>query len=951
MATIGLDMLIDPPSPDGPEPGEALYLLGPSTMGETASHEDPSDSQTSPRSNPPPPNPPFVFPARPSSSSGPTSIPRAAGRRPRSAIEPRSVAAKASVEDQKSVPRSPALPAFSFNPGASLPSTPGLENMFLSPPQSPSAPNSPLLTATRPTGHRHRRGGSEFVGGSIRDGEAITVLNTSPTKSDSGMASPLLQPTRPRRGHAHRRSAAISSHDLSSIIAPPPNPSVKGSSVPASPAAAEQPVAQTPHVPEKPTEVAKVVPTLVPEPVAIAVETPSPSPAELEQTPKALARNRVGFSDTLEYIPRPLSLVSTDTSSTVTARPGHSLSGSISSVISITNADRETGPFSGSAPVQKFSESRPSTAGAVMERTPSVQEQDSALRSPRRRGSIPLLGSLPPSIPVTPATPSPTRSTKKWSFFSLDPFVTGSPTRAQPDSPRSTISHLSMTEPSSTERVAEAVPPGSAESPDAPKPLSKKRSKKKKKVKTWAGSILSRKGKHRPGKQKRRAPTPPPPRPLEVIDNVEDSELHMSLEPEPSSVQSSENGDWENWTFPKPSQDEDMAYQMIDLDAALGPFNTPLPRNLEWEAAQKAGGLTKKQLHSAAGMSRFTGPGMHYYHRRAESAPELVPFEGGRFGFRRFGSSSTMADVFEEDEEEEEEDSCDSSTGASTPAAGTSIAEKPEDVAQPEEALQPAHQNLAKADIIAPFPAEANVGPSDKIDDASKMAKLAANPRPSMDRDEVVLIEPPQYLTDFPDSSGDNANSGSATPSPRHCFRPKDLAPVEVSPLDLPTTSLGPVSPWSMTQSSAFPSPRSPMSYDAQCISTAPSSVTEDNFHSLLMGEPGPEVRISVDDIPSLTSSNSTMTRDSLFAQHPQARHPPLNDQPRPASFTSTAFGRRRSSLASLSRLINSSHGERSKLSIEVPMDSEPEKKTKSSKTKRLSRMMQFWKSKDGNTA
>jgi hypothetical protein len=919
-------------------------------MSDAASHERPSDLQASPRSNPPPPNPPFVFPQRPSSSSGPSSVSRATGRRPRSAIEPRSTVAKASAEDEKAVPRSPALPAFSFNPGASQPSTPGLENMFLSPPQSPSAPNSPRLTATRPAGHGHRRGGSEFVGGSIRDGEAITVLNTSPTKSDSGMASPLLQPTRPRRGHAHRRSAAISSHDLSSIIAPPPNPSMKASNVSASPAATEWSPLQSPHVPEKPTEIEKTAPAPAPEPVAVGPVSPSPPTLELEQTPKAL-RNKVGFSDTLEYIPRPLSLVSTDTSSTVTARPGHSLSGSISSVISITNADRETGPFPGSAPAQKLSDSRPSTAGAVMERTQSIQEQDPALRSPRRRGSIPLLGSLPPSIPVSPATPSPTRSTKKWSFFSLDPFATGSPTRTQPDSPRSTTSPLNMAEPKSVERVADIVPSGSVESPDAPKPLSKKRSKKKKKVKTWAGSILSRKGKHRPGKQKRRAPTPPPPRPFEVADDVDDSELHMSLEPEPSNLQSSENGDWETWTFPKPAQDEDTSYQMIDLDAALGPFNTPLPRNLEWEAAQKAGGLTKKQLHSAAGMSRFTGPGMHYYHRRAESAPELVPFEGGRFGFRRFGSSSTMADVFEEDEEEEEEDSCDSSTGASTPAAGTSIAEKPEDVVQPEEPLQTTQHSLAKADNIAPPPVDAHPGPSRETDDVSETAKPAANPLPSLGRDEVVLIEPPQYLTEFPDSPSDNANSGSATPSPRHAFRPKDLAPVEVSPLNLPTTSLGPVSPWSMTQSSAFPSPRSPMSYDAQCISTAPSSVTEDNFHSLLMGEPGPEVRISVDDIPSLTSSNSTMTRDSLFAQHPQARHPPLNEQPRPASFTSTAFGRRRSSLASLSRLINSSHGERSKLSIEVPMDSEPEKKTKSSKTRRLSRMMQFWKSKDGNTA
>jgi hypothetical protein len=84
--------------------------------------------------------------------------------------------------------------------------------------------------------------------------------------------------------------------------------------------------------------------------------------------------------------------------------------------------------------------------------------------------------------------------------------------------------------------------------------------------------------------------------------------------------------------------------------------------------------------------------------------------------------------------------------------------------------------------------------------------------------------------------------------------------------------------------------------------------------------------------------------------QNPQARQPPpSSDLPRPASFSASAFGRRRSSLASLSRLISSSHGERSKLSMEVTMDGENEKKPKTSKTKRISRMMQFWKPKDAN--
>ncbi|KAK4150358.1 hypothetical protein C8A00DRAFT_37059 [Chaetomidium leptoderma] len=944
MATaIGPDMMIDPPSPDTLEPGAAPYLPGSPTMNDMESqHAGFSNSQASPRSYPPPPNPPFVFPARPSSSSAPSSVSRATGRRPRSAIEPRNTVPRADADEEIFVSRSPALPAFSFNPGASLPATPGLENMFLSPPQSPSAPNSPRVAATRPTGHGHRRGGSEFVGGSIRDGEAITVLNISPTKSESGLASPLLQPTRPRRGHAHRRSAAISSHDLASIIVPPSNSNAKGGSAPPSPKVAEQPSGPRFSVPDKPVETEKETFVSAPEPFADEPGDASPPSAQLEQTPKPAVRNRVGFSDTLEYIPRPLSLVSTDTSSTV--RPGHSVSGSISSVISVTNMDRGVNPFCGSTSTQKLDDSRPSTAGPVMERTQSAQEQDPALLSPRRRGSIPLLGSSPLATPLTPATPSPTRSSKKWSFFGRDPFVTGSPTRTQPDSPRSTISHLSVAERTSTERVVDAAPVASAETPDASKPVGRKRSKKQKKVKTWAGSILSRKGKHRPGKQKKRAPTPPPQRHFELVDDVNE---RMSSEPEPVA-ESPENGDWETWTFPETARslEEDTSYQMIDLDAALGPFNTPLARNPEWDAAQRAGGLIKKQLHSAAGMTRFSGPGMHYSHRRTESAPELVPFEGGRFGFRRFGSTSSMADVFEEEEEEEE--STGSSTGASTPAAGTSVAEKPEDVAQPEEEFREARHDLVQTDSAVSAPVEGSQRKSCEADDWSKPAESASDQPRDSGCDEALLVEPtPLYLTEFLESSPGSAHSGSATPSPRHAFRPKELAPVDVSPLNLPTTSLGPVSPWSMTQSSAFPSPRSPMSYDAQCISTAPSSITEDNFRSLLMGEPGPEVRISVDDIPSLTSSNSTMTRESLFTQHPQARHPPLNEQPRPASFTSTAFGRRRSSLASLSRLINSSHGERSKLSIEVPMDSEPEKKAKNSKTKRLSRMMQFWKSKE----
>ncbi|KAK0734942.1 hypothetical protein B0T26DRAFT_737422 [Lasiosphaeria miniovina] len=905
-ATVGPDRIVE------------TRLVVPASMDSMASQMTPlSSSPTSPRSQAPLPNPPFVFPARPSSSSAPSSFSRATGRRPMSAIEPRQPNSTLSdMEDSRS--KSPALPIFSFNPGANFAPAPAAESLFLSPPQSPSAPTSPRAMPARPTAHGHRRGGSEFVGGSIRDGEAITVLSTSPTKSESGMASPLLEPTKPparRRGHAHRRSAAISSHDLSSIILPLPQQNLRGNSAPSSPAVTDRPTGPDfPGLKQSPSESEPAFHIVMD--ASGSDDTPVPA-VQPEQQPKPAARNRVGFSDTLEFIPRPLSLVSSDASSTATARPGHSGSGSISSVISVTNVDRDLTPTMGFSSTRRMNETRPSTAGAILERTENSQaqdqEQEQAARSPRRRGSIPFLGSLPPPSPVSPTTPSPTKSGKKWTFFGLDPFVAGSPSRSPPISPCPSDSHPKQANStcSSAEKIPDAFLKDAEDEAAEQKPAGKKRSKKQKKVKTWAGSILSRKSKQRYGKQKRRTPTPPP---LRDVDGEGCADEAMEMFPEPvmpivtitglsEQEDSVSGGSPRRDSFSDEDEDEETSYPMIDLDAALGPFNTPLPRNPEWEAAQKAGGLIKKQLHSAAGMSRFSGPGMHYHHRRAESAPEMVPFDSGRFGFPRFGSSSTMADVFEEDEEDEGASSKESS-GHSTPIADTLVVEEPQ--------------------II--------VAAEDDAVDSSDME--AHSPLPHANR--------------LPDNDGYNSNS--ATPSPRHALRPKVLTPMEVSPLNLPVSSLAPISPYSMTQSSAFPSPRSPISYDAHRISTAPSSITEDNFHSLLMGEPGPEVRISVDDIPSLTSSNSTMTRESIFGHNPQARHPPLSDQPRPASFTSTAFGRRRSSLASLSRLISSSHGERSKLSIEVTMDSDTEKKAKVSKTKRLSRMVQFWKSKETTT-
>lgn len=129
------------------------------------------------------------------------------------------------------------------------------------------------------------------------------------------------------------------------------------------------------------------------------------------------------------------------------------------------------------------------------------------------------------------------------------------------------------------------------------------------------------------------------------------------------------------------------------------------------------------------------------------------------------------------------------------------------------------------------------------------------------------------------------------------------------------------------------------------------------------MGEPGPELRLSTDGLvrmsvdggirmsvdapPSLTSSNSTTTRDSAIPL-PMSHNAQFREGQRSASFSAAAT-KKRSSMASLSRLISSSHGEKSKLSMEIraPSVMEDEKKDKGTKSKRLSKMFQFWKPKD----
>lgn len=899
--------------------------------------------------NGPVPNPPFVFPARPASPAQ-ASFSRTTRRRPMSAYDvPRQseLSMDFKLGGDQSIP--PPLPSFSFNPSGSSSTDAHVE----SPPHSPISPTLGRPIPSRSAGHR--RGGSEFIGGDGKSG-AGSLLSTSPTKSSEPLPlpNPTLGPSAGRRGHAHRRSAAISCHDLSMVMKPQIlGTSTHSGSAPTSPSDGRSALAFT-----------NSVDNAVQSDATTSRPAEAPDTAETVTTPLRQPKTaRVGFSDNIEFIPRPLSLVSSDASSTMTIRQGHSVSGSLSSLISLSAPSppsKEQRILPSAARASNTNEDRPNTAGPVLGSTQNQDYFANGHNGPRRRNSDPTVPeeAFADGIPLTPRTAS-----KRYFFFGQDTGTgDGSPSRPKPlcaltsDSGRNERSS-----PSSTSPEIRSVGL-SSEHMDMPilarrNSATRKPSKKQKKVKSWAGSILSRKAKPRSHKQKshsRRSSTPPMRNYEPALSGL--SQSIVTPTSEEHSEQVSHNVDigdldntvqtnFANWK-PKhiSNQDDDSMSPIIDLDAALGPFNTPTCHDLDWEASQKSFGPTKRKMHSAAGMKNFKGPGLHY-HRRAESAPEMVAFDNPRFGLHHIGSSSTMEDVFEEDEEDDdwEEIKTVSHKGSTIRAedddtSGLGIRIKVVNAESGSESIEKLSEDQGNPWQRGLKRKTSALSDAEGLPSASSMNSIrSVSPlRETFTMDDLDL--PPRIGNEAVTRPVSSSRSSVSSLTPP--IRAKDISPLDVLSNTPQPPYLTPTTPNS-TFHSPFPSPRSPISYETQHISTAASSLMDEpGFNPLWLGGPGPEIRMSVDDVPSLTSSNSTMTRESMI--NPAFGNSQFRNGQRSVSLSGPAVSHKRSSIASLSRLL-SSHGERSKLSIEERAPETHDSK-KESKGKRISRMMQFWK-------
>lgn len=849
-----------------------------------------------------------------------------------------------------------ALPAFDFSPATSVP--------IKTPPSPSRSPSRKTPPPYHPGGHR--RNGSEFVGGDITNGGPVLV-SSSPTKSETSIGHnrdgsgvlgattstvgpagtiPLpnetasrsqpdgrLGPPTTRRGHAHRRSGAISSHDVSMILKP--SSDSKGGSAPTTPSDAMFP----PPIPP-------VLDRSASQPI---LSTPV-SESLMAQTEEVLSnddiqlRSRVRISDVLEYIPRPLSTISSETSSSVsTIRANHSLTNSITSFFSTGTS---------SPPPANIAASRRGQSSSQDQTRPRPSTVADSLHPPSVDWNLDFTGSKTPakcasSAPVLDPLPKSTSD-------SVDDSVqTSLAAGDQAPNTLSPISHISVTKPgtSTNAMLTEAAntkykrPMTSSTSSPSMRPRTSpepKVTKRQHKGRSWHG-LLSRKGKPEVHSQvlSRRSPTPPLRQPdLEpefTLDDVSfDDDTDCIIETaspymrKPPMIET-DQPIWKPREI-SPLSDIDASASVLDIDAALCSLDTPSYGPAFEDAIGANAPGSKRRMHSSGTTGGFDGPGMHY-HRRAESAPELEAVDRSRFGFPRLGSNAAMA-IEEEEEESDKEDvddisvrkaqqACPSYEERQASGLGVNIIET---ASTNDEPIRRRRRRVNDEGLRTPEDSTPHV-----LEDFRSVEIVAAEEEP---RFSVVT-----------------KSSDESTITPTLSHDPVDIHS-NPAPLDFAMSTPALTYGTPETQSALSSPDCTRTSFDIPRLHTASSSITDRaTLNSSRAGDQGLCFHGSVDDVPSLTSSASTTSarpprisssaNSGFSGDRSSSLSAALPARTRPVS------AHKRLSLASLTRLAGSSYN-RSKLNITESVPPETVEQTeKKKKGHRISRLMKFWKSKE----
>ncbi|THW60927.1 hypothetical protein D6C78_02594 [Aureobasidium pullulans] len=862
--------------------------------------------------------PDFVFPPRPTTEQSTSSNPR----RPASMnLAPSGYHGRSRSMRQSTS----ALPTFSFN---SSDTSGRLDNQ-------PSSPTTLTPPTSPPKSAGHRRGASELVGGDSRMGIGGMLgpspsrhLDTLPLPDTSGSPAK-------RRGHAHRRSAAISGHDLASILQPRDVNVRPQTSVPQTPT--EQILQPQYPSPAKPLcEERKSSDSLK------TVFSPSGCIAD-EPIARPPSRPRVGFSEKIEFIPRPLSTVSADTASSVSTVRGHSGANSMSSLISLGGI--------GNPSPRRTMITIPDLASEVSPRSmPPIEPEVVANAEPITQRSPPSFNLHNSSLSFAPeATSDSPRLSKKKTFLKLDrrrsePLIS---LTASADIGTSTIS---LQEPVVSDDSQ--IPCRKSEIHDQ----GLHRESSRKRVKKWATSILGRKAKDSKkfkqtcdaaeGSESGEQTPDLGPQLAEPFGEEPDLDALFGQDPftdadditSPSILSPrSEISDSFFPFFSSSSSGGEDTSPVIDLDAALGPYGTP---TMSWEQSRPA--PKRRQLHSSRLARDFVGPGMHY-HRRTESAPALVPFEFA--GRASSPAQSPMDDVFEEEEDESAVDGvkdlsiCETSSQADE-ELGTGI-----------QVVDAANEQL-EHNFDWSFDDGLGIESQGSLRGAQShdyIQHMPTPPRTSVVEDTIIEEATSGIAADYEEPRTSSVTKSSDSSGAR-------TISAEVTGLGLPQSQTVPLTPTSNV-ASTFSSPdlaRNQGSFDALRLGTSASSIGDARtMSSFTTAEPTPELYMSTDDVPSLTSSRSTMI-STMYQTSPRRE-----TMERPVSVAcgkgqadvqASERRRKRSSIQSLSMLLGGSFGEsrhslRTEQRPQTAIAPSVHDESKRKKEHRLSKLM-FWRSK-----
>jgi hypothetical protein len=816
----------------------------------------------------------------------------------------------------------PPLPAFSFNPGATIepgsgsssPTHPILEEMAQNSSRRTCRPAALPALSFNPTGNEalktpsptkssftpepptsarsigHRRGASEFIGtGEGGQPSSTPPFSASPQKNIHG--PPVTGYGPPGFSHQHRRSQAVSITEIetSDLIKTNAVAKHRAGSVPSTPTD----LPSNDHFSRASQSIS-----------GLYGRTPPTSPRR--RASAGGTRPRVGFSDTVDVIPRPLSMISSETEgSTSTIRGNHSLTGSITSLGS---------PAARSTPSPNFDDNGPA---------PRPKTADAASPSPHvsmgldevEKGALPKRPlSASDSTSLFASSGSPANKKRFW-------FTSGGSTETSPRTTPKQTPTLENVNPMTKVPLTPFSPAVQmASAPTRPKTSPERKANiKKRKVRTIAGAIFSRKARSRGAQSRgRRTPTPPLSRSFtsEITDAVFDEDNTVVIANSPSPVQERQRGPALSTNLqpqsPPSNYDDDgddrVTSPVIDLDAALGPFGS------EEKLPQSGFAAARSRMHSS--MGRGVPDAFGFMHRRAESAPQMPQFNRSTLGMHRLGSSSNVAEeVFDEEEEDD------------------FLAEE--------------NKPRAESD---PTPGQgliSGIGASDSSDAGNtwkdRTSRRSRSPGglviSTNISDGVEIVDAEEDITHETARSSDSTLTAPSVPEVE--VKQSVSSPMTFA-YPAPQTSYASSGEGRSAPSSAISSP------DADHIDF-------DNYprfsRHVAERSPDPGLRSSTEDVPSLCDSVSTgnaprfssgaATRSSAEQRSNSFSAPPAGTSSKPQQAW------KRASLASLNRLIpGSSHGERSRLRFEESAEHEKAEKARK-KGNRISRLMNFWRSKE----